>query len=84
MLLFSGWRPFVRYANFAADRYLVVYFGNLHKFVKMAVQQDTGCIDRVTEVAVEYTNDGASWFGEETVSSPLQRNCLRQTHVGLL
>lgn len=74
----------VRYANFAAHRYLVVYFGNLHKFVKMAVQQDTGSIDLVTEVAVEYTNDGESWFGEETVSSYKQRNCVRQMQVGLL
>ncbi|XP_053377525.1 uncharacterized protein LOC123529018 [Mercenaria mercenaria] len=66
----GAWVPLIR--DSYTSRYLVVYFGNQHKFSKVAVQQDEGNADLVTELAVEYTEDadvgGLSWFGEEVVS----------------
>lgn len=34
----------------------------------IAIQQNEGHTDTITEVTAEYTNDAQSWFGKEIVS----------------
>ncbi|XP_060593720.1 uncharacterized protein LOC132748179 [Ruditapes philippinarum] len=64
----GAWSPIARENKFAQNRYLVVYLGTEHKFSMMAIQQNEGHTDTVTEVTLEYTFDALSWFGIEVVS----------------
>jgi len=44
-----------------------VYFGSPTKITMIGVQQDTTQPDKVTELTVDYTNDGVAYFAAETV-----------------
>jgi hypothetical protein len=68
---YIAWSPIARENKFAQNRYLVVYLGNEHKFSMMAIQQNEGHTDTVTEVTLEYTFDALSWFGIEVVSAEM-------------
>jgi len=64
----SAWTPYVRNNGFAAMRHVNVYFGNVMQVTRIDVQQNTALPHQVTEITVEYTNDGVSYYGMEKVN----------------
>lgn len=67
--VFSAWVPYIRDGNHASSRHMGVYFGNVTTVTMVDIQQDTTEPDEVTEITIEYTNDGIAYFGAETVST---------------